>query len=83
MVRKSKIQGFNQIKGPGSSIWYCIEAEHVPAFRALVKNLHKYDIHEKEGLWFGDIDTCLENGIDIKYFIQEPGDIVSLTKVFE
>ena len=64
--------------GPGSSIWYTIGTENSPKFRKLVNELYGLDIHKSEGLWFADIDTCLKNGIEMQFFIQEPGDIVRI-----
>lgn len=50
----------------------------VARFRNLVKDIFQIDIYEDEGLWFSDVDFCLQNGIPIKKFTQKPGDIVYL-----
>lgn len=63
--------------GPGSSIWYTMHEKYVPAYRKLVQDLHGVDIHKQLGLWFGDIETCIKNGLKVQYYVQEPGDIVS------
>ena len=42
----------------------------------MVLNIFGIDIHKDEGLWFCNVDFCLENNIPVRKFIQKPGDIV-------
>ena len=45
-------------------------------FRKEVLRIFGIDIHKDEGLWFCNVDFCLENNIPVRKFIQKPGDIV-------
>jgi len=64
------------IKGPDDCEWYTIDNTHVQKFRKVVKKIFDLDIHKDEGLWFSNVDFCLENEIPVKKFVQKPGDIV-------
>lgn len=50
----------------------------MPKFRRIVLSIFSIDIYKEEGLWFSNVDFCLENGISVKKFIQKAGDIVFL-----
>lgn len=55
-----------------------IDSQHVPRFRSLIQTRFHVDIHFSEGLWFGPVDFCLQNGVPVKKIVQKPGDIVYL-----
>jgi len=69
-----------EIVGPDGVCWFTISADQVPRYKQLVQEHYGVDIYKQEGLWFGDIDFCIKNGITINYFVQQPGD--GVTKIW-
>ena len=65
--------------GPGDVEWYVVDVDEAKKFRKIVKHNYGVDVSHAEGLWYIDLEFCIKNDIKVTMFVQEEGDVVSLS----